>query len=181
MDDATDGWLEEMGVELPAREAGPKVQEPALRLKKIHYNHEAMINAIIQDPTLTQNDLAAIFDRTPAWISIMMQTDVFKARLAERRDEIIDPVLRATVNECFAALAKRSVEVLLEKLAAPNISDNLALRAAELGAKVFGPANTPPPPPAIPSDHLAVLAERMVSLGRRVGQGPVEDAKVIEW
>src|SRR5262245_48555659 len=135
------------------------------RLKKVSYSHKALIDLIISQPELTQNQLAAHFGYTPAWISNILASDAFQNAMAERREDIIDPTLRATIEERFRALVIRSIAVLQEKLNQPAVSDNVALRAAELGAKALGiGGHAPQKPPGDSNDRLARLAERLVLL-----------------
>lgn len=135
--------------------------------QKVRYSHDAMIDMIIAHPGISQNQLAIQFGYTAAWVSTIMSSDAFKARLLNRREEIVDPALTMTLEEKFRGLTDRSLEVLAHKLSQPmqNIPDNLALRAAELGAKALGLGGNAPPvvaPP--PADYLLGLAERLVSL-----------------
>lgn len=141
----------------------------------IKYSHDALIDAIIANPQASQGQLAAHFGYSAAWVSTIMASSVFKDRLADRRGELIDPSITASIEERFRALTERSLQVLQEKLSQPTISipDNLALRAAELGAKAMGiGGNAPPPPP--PADHLSKLSERLILLQRSI------QAQVIE-
>ncbi len=154
-------------------------------LTKIRYSHDAMIDLIISNPWMHQNELAAYFGYSASWISVVMNTDMFKARLAERRDEVIDPTVKATLEERFKSVIARSLQVLQEKLSkdASAVPDNLALRAAELGAKALGMGgNAPPAPPALPVDHLSNLADRLLALQSRArGQMlPVLEAETVE-
>ena len=108
-------------------------------IKKVSYTHDAMIDLVIADPSISQGRIAAYFGYTPAWISQVMSSDAFKERLAERRGEIVDPRLKATLDERFEAVVTRSLDVLLEKLStSPDlVPDQLALQAAQLGAKAL--------------------------------------------
>ncbi len=134
------------------------------RLAKCSYTHDALIDLIIERPELDQNHLAAAFNYTPSWISNILASDAFQAKLATRRDQIIDPRLKATIEERFRALIIQSLNVLQEKLSMPLVSDNVALRAAELGAKALGIGGNAPPPPAPRQDRLVLIAERLVFL-----------------
>lgn len=134
------------------------------QIKKVRYTHEAMIDTILAEPAISQNALADRFDLSVSWISHVIASDAFQARLSERKEELIDPVLRATIEERFRMLVKKSLDVLLEKLAKPNPPDNLALRAAELGARSLGLGRAPDPPPAPSGDRLTILAERLMIL-----------------
>lgn len=169
----------------PARRSGSTPLATSLaptmgKLAKVRYTHDAMIDLIIQNPWISQNEIAATFGYTPGWISNVFASDAFQARLALRRDEIVDPAIKATVEERFRALVLRSLEVLQEKLNKPQVSDQVALRAAELGAKALGIGGNAAPP-APPSDRLEKLAERLLVLqggvrGRILNQeGDVQD------
>lgn len=140
---------------------------------KVRYTHDAMIDMIVENPWVSQGELAARFGYTQAWVSVVMSSDVFKEKLAARRTELVDPVLQATLKERFEAVVSRSLAVLQEKLAAPAsvVPDQLALRAAELGAKALGlGGNAPPPAPTMPANHLELLAQRLVALQSPKGQ-----------
>jgi hypothetical protein len=112
----------------------------AARPPKIRYTHDGVIDMIIAEPQISQNEIAARFGYTPSWISTVMTSDAFKARLAERKSEIVDPVLRMNMEERFRAVTERSLAVLMEKLTQPasSVPDALALQAANLGAKSLG-------------------------------------------
>ena len=151
-------------------------------LGRVRYSHEAMAEMLIADPTISQNAIAAHFGRTPAWISIVINSDAFQSYYAARKAEVVDPELVATVRERFQALTVRSLQVLQEKLARPSdqIPDNLALKAAELGAKGLGVGgNAAPPPPPNPAEYLPAIAERLMRLQGRAPL-PVSDAHIIE-
>lgn len=142
---------------------------PKPPLLKLRYSHDAMIDLLISDPWISQNGLAAHFGYSPAWVSTILSSDAFQAKLAMRREEIIDPALRLSTAERFKAVVDRSFAILQEKLSAPAhlVSDNVALRAAEMGAKVMvaqAAGQIPQRPPV--GDRLAELAKRLVELKR---------------
>lgn len=137
--------LEEL-VDQPARLAPGYVEgtkyayQEGKAIRKVRYTHDAMIDEIIRNPAVSQNGLAAIFGFTPAWVSLVISSDAFQARLAARKAELVDPTIALSIKERFQGLVTKSLEVLQEKLAQPaaSIPDNLLLRAAELGAKSLG-------------------------------------------
>ena len=138
-------------------------------LLKVRYSHADCADRILASPGIAQQDLAMIYGVTDAWMSIVINSDAFQAHLAARKEELIDPVLSATLNERYGALAARSVEVLLEKLHKPvdQISDKLALEAASLGARAMGVGEERRPiGAATASDHLAAIAHRLIDLNR---------------
>ena len=121
----------------PSTSSSPPVK-PAIQ--KVAYNHQAMIDMILANPAISQNALAAHFSLTPSWVSQVMVSDAFQSELAKRREEIIDPMLRATVEQNFKALVSRSLDILQQKLNKPaaEIPDQLALRALEIGSRAAG-------------------------------------------
>ena len=132
-------------------------------VEKCNYSHADMIDFIIAHPGCTQNDLAARYGYTAGWVSRVMSSDAWGAMMAKRRGELVDPTLVATINERFTALADRSLTRLMEKLDQPVVSDNVVLKAVELGAKALGVGgNAAPTAPA--ADHLAQLANRLLDL-----------------
>ncbi len=137
-------------------------------LQKIGYSHTDMIDFIISNPGITQNALAARYGYSVGWISNVMASDAWQSALAARRAEICDPVLVATVEERFKGITLLSLERLKQKLEAPQVSDNVVLRAVELGAKALGVGGNAPQAQAPQGDHLAALANRLIDLQSRV-------------
>ena len=137
-------------------------------IARVRYTHDAMIDLIIQEPGIHQNELAKVFGFSATWISVVINSDAFQAKLALRKDELIDPELRASIKERFQAVVVRSTQVLLEKLNKPvdQISDQLALRAAEMGAKALGLGGNAPAQTVVISseDRLQKLAGRLTGL-----------------
>ena len=179
---AADVFLEELT-------SGTKPPSPAPTmgaLKKCSYTHDAMIELIIEGGRrpggISQKDIAAHFGYTEAWISNILASDAFQARLALRREEVIDPVLRASIKERFEALVIQSLKVLQEKLNQATVSDNVAIRAAELGAKALGVGgHAPQKAPESSQDRLARLAGRLVALHSTVKEGgTVVNGQVLE-
>lgn len=139
-------------------------------VKKMSYTHTDLIDFIIANPGVSQGALAARYGYTQSWISNVMASDAWKSAMAARREELVDPTLVMSINERFAALTEKSLEVVMTKLSAPQVSDNVALRALELGAKALGVGGNAAPP-APPSDHLAQLAARLIDLQSTVRKG----------
>lgn len=165
-----------------AREQAPTMG----KLKKVAYTHEALIDLMIEGASrpggITQKEIAGHFGYTEGWISNILASDAFQARLAARRQEILDPVLNATLKERFEALARRSLDVLMEKLNAGAVSEQVAMRAAELGAKVYMhreevEANRQG---SDTTDRLTRLAERLVGLQSQARQGVTINAQTGE-
>lgn len=170
------------GDQLLAELAAPASRTPAPtmgRLGKVRYSHQAMIDLIIEHPEMSQNQLAAEFGYTPGWVSNVLASEAFQAAMAARREEIIDPELKATIKERFDALVRTSLNVLMEKLQKPQVSDQVALRCAELGAKALGVGGHAAPTAKIESsaDRLERLAGRLELLNRK-SKGEILEGEV---
>lgn len=112
--------------------------EPAKgAIAKISYTHDGMIDEIIKNPHASQGQLAALFGYTAGWICQVIASDAFQSRLAERKNEIIDPTIRATVEERLKGLVLQSIEKLKQKLDA-SPSDDLTLGVLNSAAKALG-------------------------------------------
>ena len=143
----------------------PIPREPS-RVAKIRYTHVDMIDFIIANPQVSQGQLAARYGYTQAWVSNIMASDAWQSALAARREEVIDPALKETIAERMKGLTLQSINVLQEKLAAPSVSDTVALKAFELGSRALG-FGQPQAPAAAPSDSLELLAKRLIELNRQ--------------
>lgn len=135
---------------------------------KVRYTHEAMIDLIISNPAISQNEIAAHFGYSPSWISTVMCSDAFKVRLEERRAEIVDPFIQASIKERFEGLVNRSLEILAEKLNKPShqIPDQLVLRTLEIGSRASGYGAQAPVQVNVHT-HLEELGGRLTDLLQR--------------
>lgn len=139
---------------------------------KVSYTHDAMIDLIIARPMISNGELASVFGYTAAWCSMIKSSDAFKARLAARKGELVDPTLTATVEDRIKGITERALAVMAEKLEAPAafVPDALVMRAAEFGAKALG-IGAAPVAPAFDPNHLKDLAHRLVDLQRQQTRG----------
>ena len=142
---------------------------------KVNYSHLDMIDYILAHPGASLKDLAARYGYSIGWICNVQASDAWKSAFAARRAEMVDPVLVATINERFEGITALSLERLREKLEAPAVSDNVVLRAVELGAKAMGVGGNAPSAPTHQEDHLARLAARLIELQSQVRQGVTID------
>lgn len=107
-------------------------------LDKVRYTHADMIDYIIANPWVSQNELASRYGYTAGWVSNIMASDAWQSALAARKDEVVDPGLKATIEERFRGITILSLQKLQQKLEKPEVSDQVVLRAVELGAKACG-------------------------------------------
>ena len=144
------------------------------------FTNEALAEALILDPRLTGKALSHMFGMSEAWISVIRNSDAFRVVLERRKGELVDPTLVATLEDRYRAMAARSVEVLYEKLSAPAIaiSDDLALRAATLGAQMF--KQVAPAPAVTPESSIDKLADRLIALQQGMRNTTLQRTEVID-
>lgn len=112
-------------------------QELLPGIKKVRYSHDALVDAIIANPAVRQRDLAALFGYTEGWISQVISSDSFQARLRARKGELVDPEIVASVENQMQGVARQALEVISEKLTASK-SPDLALRALDISSRALG-------------------------------------------
>lgn len=81
-----------------------------------------------------------MFGYTASWISTVVVSDIFQAKLAARRELLVDPELRTSVRTQFKGLLERSMEILRYKMDRPaaEVPDQLAVQVAKLAGQSLG-------------------------------------------
>ena len=105
-------------------------------LVKVGYTHDAMIDLILQDPTVQTKELAELFSYSPAWVSRILASDSFQARLAERKGNLIDPIIAQGLNERVVGVTIQALNVISEKLEAEE-SASYAIEALGLATSAL--------------------------------------------
>lgn len=117
--------------------AGTLNTGPKQAIQKVHYTHDAIIDTILANPALNQGELARSVGYTQGWLSRVMASDAFKDRLAARKKELIDPAIVLNIEEKLAAVAQRSMDVVLDKLEV-NPTAEFAGKMMEMSTKALG-------------------------------------------
>ena len=157
----------------------PAENKPArAQIAKVRYTHDSIIDMILVNPAVSQNDLAREFGFSVTWMSIVVNSDSFKERLAERKAELVDPKIRATLAEKVDAAASRALDRIMDRLDSSmhgSIKTQDLVSIAKLGAapKTSAPSPTQnlfvvqlPPAAANSSDWL--------SSAQRTPRGPIQ-------
>jgi hypothetical protein len=113
-------------------------------LQRVSYTHDGMIDIIIAKPDVSQNTLAQHFGYSVGWISRIMCSDAFQARLAERRGEIVTPGLLLNFEERLRGLATQSLDLIMERLESvdengkSDVDVGTVFKALEISTKSLG-------------------------------------------
>ena len=172
LDELLSGTVGTMGTAVPPAPPATSPVPSGPQARRSNYSHKGMVDLIVANPGISQNEIAAKLGYSASWVSQIISSDAFQVMLADRTKEIVDPAIRATVEEQFKGLIFRSLEVLREKMSLPSgvIPDNLALRTAELSSRALGYGVKQPDPqkPAVEMHvHLEQLGENLTRLLQR--------------
>ena len=110
---------------------------PTGQLQKVGHIHECIINELCANPRITQLELCNMFGYTPTWMSRVIGSDSFKARLAERREELLRPDVRQRLNDRMQTVVLQSMDVVQKKLNQPEVSAEMALQALGLASSAM--------------------------------------------
>lgn len=129
----------------------------AVQIASVRYQHDGMIDEILLNPAMSQGELAKRFGYSQTWISIVVNSDAFKERLAERKGELMDPIIRASIQEKADAAANRALDRLMERL--DNEATCRTVKTADLigVAKLAVTPKTLAPPPVAPNLYVFQL------------------------
>jgi hypothetical protein len=142
---------------------------PRAGIARVRYTHDALIDMIVTNPWISQNALASYFGYSAAWISTIINSDAFQAKLHERKAALIDPALKEQIDQTFDILIRRSQEILLARLQNPEVTDNTALRTLELASRSrgYGARQEPQAPSVDLHVHLESMKGNLIGLLRR--------------
>lgn len=109
------------------------------QVKKVNWWHEAIFEWMISNPSSSLGEAATFFEVTQSWLSVIINSDVFKEKLAERRCEHFQHVSR-TVAERVNGLAELSLDVLEERIESERKTIGLGLvrETADMALKASG-------------------------------------------
>jgi hypothetical protein len=88
-------------------------------VQKISHTHDAIIDEMLVNPKISQGELAKMFGYTQSWMCIVMNSSAFRERFLERKEEIVDPILRARMAdnvEKASSAASRALDRILNRL-----------------------------------------------------------------
>lgn len=84
-------------------------------IKKVSIKHEAILQYLLAHPTWRLQDVAAVFEVTPTWLSIIINSDSFQHRLSQCQGVIFDETI-VPIRARLEALAHLSIERLSERI-----------------------------------------------------------------
>ena len=85
-------------------------------LARLDHRHDGMIDDILANPKISVGDLAEKYGCSKSYIRICIHSDRFLDRMKDRRAELVNPLLSASLDHRLRAIAHSSSEKLLDEL-----------------------------------------------------------------
>lgn len=124
------------------------------QIKSVSIRHEAIIDTIVANPTISVTALAATFGVTVGWMSVIMHSEVFRDALAKKNEEVFNQVVVPT-RARMTAVADQAYEKLAGKI--PFIEDpKVLLEIADRTANKLGHGPKRGPDPLAPSGNTTI-------------------------
>jgi len=138
---------------MPAADGSPGIQ-------KVSHKHEEIMNFMLANPTHKLGDIARHFGMTQAWLSCVIHSEAFQARLAEKQEAIFSGTV-LPLKEKLEGVAHQLLDKLEERI--PTMADKELVNLTDntLNRLGFGtkPQGTTPGAPAEFSLTLTLRTE----------------------
>ena len=89
-------------------------------IQKVSPKHEAIMNFIMANPTLPRSQVAAHFGVTLPWLSTIIHSGTFRARLAEKQDQFFECSVVSEIEDKVMGVAHLAVEKMAEAIPYEN-------------------------------------------------------------
>jgi len=127
------------------------------QLQDLSYRHEAILDWLILNPAKSQRECALALGYTEAWLSQVINSNLFQARLAMLQQEKRECGI-FTIAEKLAGLADAAIEKTIKSVEV-SADPAFVLSAAEVALKRLGyGAKVPTPVSATQVNHTTIIA-----------------------
>lgn len=107
------------------------------QIQKVSPRHEAILNYLIANPTVKKAEVAAQFGVSQAWLSTIIHSDAFQAKLRARQEEVFEVAVLSGIEDKLLGVAHQAAERLGELLPLQDnvrdISDTMDKALKSLG------------------------------------------------
>ncbi len=126
-------------MELPdefVQTVGAEGYDKGRALVKVTNVHEQIIDIMLRRPRIQQTEIAEMFGYTKGWVCRFINSDAFQARLAERRNELLDAGTARRVKARVESVTIQALDVVSRRLDATD-SAEVALEALGISTKAL--------------------------------------------
>ena len=140
-----------------------------LQIQRLTAFHEGIIDRLLADPSLPYGTLANQMGISKSWMSIIVNSDCFKQRLAERRAELTGQISEG-IKQNLLQVSEKALSKLHEALDKDDVDPRLVLDAADRMLTKAGFA---------PTASKVVKTTTLVAASQVVDKGTLEEARVL--
>lgn len=108
-----------------------------VQLKSLRPKHHAIMDYIIANPSVPYGEVATIFSVTPAWLSTVINSDLFQTQLYERR-RLMDQAITASITDKLGKLAEKTLDHLNDAIDDEEVSITTKLDVAKTALQAMG-------------------------------------------
>ena len=90
----------------------------------VSIKHEDILNFILANPTMKLGDVALLYGVTQPWLSTIIHSDCFQARLSEKQGDIFATAL-LPIGEKLTALAHSAIDKLADQIPLENDTETV--------------------------------------------------------
>jgi hypothetical protein len=83
---------------------------------QLTFEHEAMVDQIVQNPSITPHEMAVMFKTTPEKVRIVWRKPMFRKRVSERRNSLIDPSLSERLNDQVRNMTIKALKAINKRM-----------------------------------------------------------------
>lgn len=116
-------------------------------VQKISVKHEEIMNHLMLNPTHQLGDVARHFGLTQAWLSCIIHSEAFQARLAEKKEAVFNGTV-LPIKEKLAVLAHKALDQLETQMPVMKPETVAAIADSTLDRLGYGSKVVPQPPGA---------------------------------
>lgn len=115
-----------------------RIDGEGVQLKKLSHHHLALMDFMLAHPTLPMWSVAAEFRRTQAWVSTVVNSDLFQAHLHERR-RVMEDSQREAIKDRLYRAATNGMDKLIGALEddETSVAEKRAITRMALDAQGF--------------------------------------------
>ena len=142
----------------------------AAELQNLTPRHDAILAYVMANPSVKRGEVARIFGVTESWLSTIIHSDLFQAKLKDRTDEVFSECLVPLVDKvnglAHSALDNLAESLLVDKSVGVNFKTaEMALKMAGFGTQ--GPGHSTPV--VQQNNFFTVSSERLRAARERLG------------
>lgn len=160
-----------------------------VQLERLSHRHLAIMDYMLANPQEKMGSVAAYFRVTPAWLSTVVNSDLFKNRFADRR-AAMETYQQASLSQKLFEIAEDGLGAIHDSVRDSEVDPKTKLDASRLALEAMGILGkggggigvqvnvaSPPDPHAVDPSHLHQARARMQGARR---EEPIAEGKVIE-